>query len=136
MFSDEKHCASIGKKINKASFYLYTPMEMEKRQRQRCRCCFIYSLYRAGESSETIQDKNWHERRESASEGLNRLCPSQKDRRLQLLAEGGDDEATEGFVGFLGAMGRTRGTKSRVLVPFAKPFIVFNRITQIGVGFG
>ena len=50
------------------------------------------------------------------------------------MAIGGNDEATEGFVWFLRTMGRTGGTEGRVFVPFMEPFIVFNGITEIGVG--
>jgi hypothetical protein len=55
---------------------------------------------------------------------------------LQLLTVGGDDETTEGFVGFLRTMWRTGTTKSRVFMPFMEPFVVLDGITEIGVGQG
>ena len=72
------------------------------------------------------------------SEGLNRLYPSQSDkpdgiahnkrRQLQLLAIGGDDEATESFV----LLGVAVGIG---VMPFMEPFVVLDGITEIGIGF-
>ena len=45
----------------------------------------------------------------------------------QLLADGGDDEATEGFVLFGVAVGIG-------VMPFMEPFVMLDRITEIGVG--
>ena len=47
---------------------------------------------------------------------------------LKMLADGGNDEATEGFVMF-GTAIREGG------MPFMKPFVVLDGITEIGIGF-